>query len=462
MRTQRFILFILCLEWGGLWMHAEIPDMLVFLTDDLSLRDVSCYGSPDVRTPNMDRLAAAGMRFDLAFVASPACAPSRAALLTGLMPARNGAESNHTYPHAPYYPGFIGLFQKMGYEVVSFGKISHGRLEHKQRWNWDHLERHYDAETVRAFLESRDPAQPLLLMVGTPDPHVPWTEDISGVGEALVLPPFLVDTEETRQYRRQYYADVMKADAAFGAIYDLFLEYSGEASPVLFSSDHGAQWPGGKWTLYDEGTRVPLMIAWPGRIEPGSVSEAMVSWVDLLPTLLDLAGGELPSEIDGNSFAEVLEGERAHHRDEVFTTHTGDSNRNLSPMRAVRTERFKYIRNFYPQHLYTTHIDHLRKVNAGAYWTSWEEAAREDPAAASLVLRYYLKPAEEFYDLEKDPEELNNLAGDPRYRVHIHRMREQLGAWMVEQGDTLRVVSDFHRIEDRQSLLDELQAVAEE
>jgi N-sulfoglucosamine sulfohydrolase len=105
-----------------------------------------------LETPHFDRLAAAGMRFDRAFVASPACAPSRGALLTGLMPARNGAESNHTYPHDRFFPGFVGVFQSLGYEVASFGKIAHGGEEHKVRWGWDHLERKYDAETVREYL----------------------------------------------------------------------------------------------------------------------------------------------------------------------------------------------------------------------------------------------------------------------------------------------------------------------
>jgi N-sulfoglucosamine sulfohydrolase len=204
------------------------------------------------------------------------------------------------------------------------------------------------------------------------------------------------------------------------------------------------------------------MISWPGKIRAGSTSSAMVSWVDLMPTLVDLVGGSSQPNLDGRSFAGVLYGTRKPFRDVIFTTHTGDSQHNLYPMRAVRDARYKYIRNFFPESLYTTHIDKLRKVNAGAYWDSWEREAKTDPRVAALVLRYYLKPAEEFYDLKEDPEELNNLAGDARYVARIAGMRADLKAWMLEQGDTLRVRSNFQSMDYRKEVLDAIGPVAEE
>lgn len=414
-------------------VHAT-PNVVVFLTDDLGGRDTSAYGSQDVRTPNVERLAAMGMTFENAFVASPACAPSRAALMTGLMPARNGAEANHTYPHA----GTAYLTEslhELGYEIAGFGKVVHGEAKPEHGFDFYSRPRVGLADNVAAYLKERSSDSPLCLLVGDRRPHVPWTEDNIYEPEDASLPPYFVDTPETRMHRARYYSDITGLDSEFGRVMQLATQELGEDIIFVFTSDHGGQWPFGKWNLYDHGIRVPLIVAWKGKIRAGARTDAMVSWIDLLPTLIDLAGGEVPAGIDGRSFAAVLEGQSAEHRQAIFTTHSGDGVFNVYPIRSIRTKRYKFILNLLPDHIHTNHSDILRKERAGAYWDSWDRAAATDAEAAAIVRRYFQRPARELYDLESDPLEQTNLAERSESRSVLADLWKRLESWMDEQGD---------------------------
>lgn len=417
------------------------PHIVVFFTDDLGVLDTTIYGSKDVQTPNVERLAAAGMTFERAFVASPACAPSRAALLTGLMPVRNGAEANHTYPK----PGTRYLTENLhdlSYEIAVFGKVAHGQDKPEYGFDYYSHPRVDMAANVKEFLETRTVDGPLCLLVGDRRPHVPWTKDNIYDAETVGLPPYFIDTPETRAHRARYYSDITGLDSEFGRVVDLANEHLGDDVIFVFTSDHGGQWPFGKWNLYDSGTRVPLIVAWNGRIASGTRTGAMVSWIDLFPTLIDLAGGETPVGIDGKSFRAVLEGEASEHRSEIFTTHSGDTVFNVYPIRSIRTKRFKYILNLLPDHLHTNHSDILRKDGAGAFWDSWDREAKTDQDAAAIVQRYFERPAEELFDLEVDPLEQSNLVNAPEYRARASDLRAKLERWMDAQGDKRTVFSD--------------------
>jgi arylsulfatase A-like enzyme len=374
------------------------------------------------------------------------------------MPARNGAEANHTYPF-DNVKSLIPSLQDLGYEVAAFGKVGHGNEEKLRRYGFDHLDRSYQSKAVENWLASRNSLRPLCLFVGSRDPHVPWKKEPAMENDRVVLPPFLLDTTDTRTFRSRYYADVIQADTDFGAVYDLFLERFGSDSLVVFSSDHGGQWPFGKWHLYDEGIRVPLVVSWPGRITAGSSTDAMVSWIDLIPTLIEIAGGAAPRNLDGRSFQTVLKNPASTHRDRIFTTHTGDGTRNIYPIRSIRTRRWKYIRNLHPDWLFTTHLTDLRRPDAGAYWNSWEEQARNNPHAARLVRRFYLRPPEELYDLESDPDELDNLAHHPDFAAIRERLSVELDGWMAGQNDGGWVHEDPRWPAEQQELLQTIEQV---
>ncbi|MFO0977808.1 MAG: sulfatase-like hydrolase/transferase [Planctomycetaceae bacterium] len=426
---------------GG--VNSERPDIVVFLSDDHTCRDSSVFGS-DIATPNMERIASAGITLNNAFVASPSCAPSRAALLTGLYPARNGAEANHSRPKSELkkLPGYL---TELGYEVVAFGKVGHYRQT--AEYGFDiarHFNYHEDIAIDEAiqWLKNRKPEKPLCLFVGTNWPHVPWPAESEAVRpEGLVVPPHHVDSPGSRQWRARYIAAIQRMDTDLGKVYDAAKEVLGDDTFFLQTSDHGAQWPFGKWTLYDDGIRTPMLVSWSGRIPAGQRSNAMVSWIDILPTLIEVAGGTAPHEIDGRSFLPVLLGQKQTHRAEIFTTHSGDGNFNVFPMRSVRTENgWKYIRNLHPEFRFGSHVTKTSADNG--YWADWVDAARHDDHAQRLIRKYQSRPAEELYDITNDPWEQNNLASESAQRERIAGLRKQLDDWMADTGDTQTVFGE--------------------
>ncbi|MEM9656897.1 MAG: sulfatase [Planctomycetota bacterium] len=420
----------------------RLPDMVVYLADDLSAGDASIYGATDVTTPSIDALADDGMTFDLAFVASPACAPSRAALLTGLMPARNGAEENHTYPRE----GTLRLPQllnQLGYQTAAFGKVAHARSAKDYGFHIIKLKSNIPdvRKNVAHFLERRVDTRPLALFVGVSNPHVPWPSATTVAPDSITLPPKLLDTPRTRVQRTSYLQEVIDLDDYLGELRELTARHLSDDALFVFSSDHGAQFPFGKWTLYDEGTRVPLIVSRPGKIRAGSRTDAMVSWIDVLPTLIDVAGGEAPKSLDGRSFASVLHGNADSHRDRIFTTHSGDRKMNVYLSRSIRTDRYKLIWNPHPDFAFTTHIDLLLRPTSGDYFKEWITLAETDEHAAKIVSGYHGRPRYELYDLVEDPHERNNLAGDERFEKVQQKLDAELKAWIDLQGDELTV---FH------------------
>jgi N-sulfoglucosamine sulfohydrolase len=438
---NRLIVSLLILVLTRSLFAAEKPNLVLFIADDLGQIECSPYaaqgGPTPALTPNMQRLAAAGMTFTQAFVASPSCAPNRASLLTGMHIARHGAVNNHDKPR-PAIKKWPAYFRERGYEVAAFGKVSH--YKHTADYGFDHFgfDGFHDHRGIAAaveLLEKRDPAtaKPLCLIVGTNWPHVPWPDEVVGYEpQALRLPPTLIDTPETRSAFARYLTACSKADADLGTVYDAAEKHLGSNTLFVFTSDHGAQLPLGKWNCYDAGIRVPLIAKWAGVIKPNSRTKALVSWVDLLPTFVEAGGSAPPAsgvdteQIDGRSFLSVLDGKADAHREQVFSAHNRDQNMNVFPIRSVRTENWKYIRNLQPDARHTTHID--KQPAKHDYWPTWVEKAKTDRAAADLVNRYHTRPADELYDLAVDPFEMHNLATEPQHADRLRQMREQLDA----------------------------------
>ena len=418
---------------------ARPPNVVVFIADDLGWADCSIYGGRDVAMPALERVARAGLTFTHAFVNSPSCAPSRAALLTGLEPARNGAMANHARPRADVkrWPAY---FKELGYETVAIGKTAH--YAQVQQYGFDHVShfKYHEDDCVGAavkWLAERKSEKPLCLIVGTNWPHVPWPRETGRIDPAKVtLPANTVDTQETRQARARYLAAVGNMDRDLGLTYDAARKHLGENTVFVFTADHGSQFPFGKWNCYDAGVRAPLVVVWPGKVKAGSTSGAMVMWTDLMPTLLEASGGKAAEGLDGRSFLPVVLGKAEAHREQVFFTHSADGQMNRYPMRAMRTREWKYVRNLDPAAEHHTHID-LGKPGADGreYWDSWVIAAKADAAAAAIVRRYHTRPAEELYDLAADPDERRNLAGEAGQAVRLAEMRKLVDEWMKGQGD---------------------------
>jgi N-sulfoglucosamine sulfohydrolase len=423
------------------------PNLVIFLADDLGLVECPPYSAPagpsTAHAPTMQRLAREGLTFTHAFVASPSCAPSRASLLTGLHIARHGAVNNHDKPR-PDVKKWPAYLRDLGYEVVSFGKIAHGK--HTPLYGFDSFHQpSNDMKAVVGFLRGRTGSnlKPLCLMVGTHWPHVPWPDEPRGYDPAtLKLPPTMIDTPEARIGYARYLTAATLADADLGTVYDAVWEHLGNNTLFVFSSDHGPQLPLAKWNCYDAGIRVPMIAVWPGVTRPGARTDAMVSWLDLLPTFIEAGGGTPPpvglepGQIDGRSFLRVLRGQADSHRNLIFTAHNRDGEMNFYPIRGVRSARWSYVRNLIPNARHTTHLDKLPDRHAqGAYWPSWLTAATTDGRAAALLDRYHTRPAEELYDLEADPYEQRNLAAYAAHGRRLAQMRSAVDEWMTQMGD---------------------------
>jgi len=231
-------------------------------------------------------------------------------------------------------------------------------------------------------------------------------------------------------------AAVSRADSDLGMVREAVRKHLPADTLFVFSADQGAQWPFAKWNLYEAGLHVPLIVVWPGHVAPGRRTQAMVSWLDILPTLLEAAGADPKAaapDIDGRSFMSVLLGKSETHRDRVFGTHSGDGDINFYPSRSVRLGSWKYIRNLDSTLEFHTHID-LRPQDTN-YWPSWVEHAKTNASIAELIRQYHHRPPEELYDLSKDPDELKNLAADLNHSEDLSRLRAALDEWMKAAHD---------------------------
>lgn len=424
------------------------PHIVLFIGDDLTWHDIAPYGNTDVRTPHLDQLASESLTFRRAFSASPTCTPSRCALYTGLYPVRNGAHANHSLINDGIATLPV-LMQKLGYRVVLAGKSHIGP---RPQFPFEYLEGSNvmppgkkgvlwtDLNTARIdrLLQDHDRGKPLCLIVAAHSPHVFWPPNDGYDPQRIKLPPYLLDTPETRQALCNYYTDVTHMDRQVGEVRASLVRHNYTDNTLfLFTADQGAQFPFAKWSLYEAGIRTPLIVHWPGKTKSGTTTDAMVSLIDFLPTFLEAAGGVPPQAIDGKSFLAVLTGQADRHRDEIFAAHTGDKEMNQAPMRCIRTDRYKYIINLRPDLRYTTHISAGGENDGRSYWNSWLKLAQLDPAAARVIDRYHNKPAEELYDLSADPHELNNLAGDPAHADALKQLRQKVQQWRKEQGEDL-------------------------
>jgi N-sulfoglucosamine sulfohydrolase len=426
--------------------QAPKPNLVLFLADDHGYWDSPVYGNRVVRTPNLDKLAGDGLTFTHAFSGAAICIPSRAIISSGLCSHRNGAIANGR-PMKDGIKTLPAYLSELGYRVAHFGKSHFLPAANYTAWEAvksevigeGPLNNDLDTAAFDKWLAARESSdtRPLCLIVCSHSPHVIW-DKYSGYDPATVdLPPSFVDTPETRTARANYYTDVTKMDTQLGEVRASVEKHLGRNTLFLYTSDNGAQWPFGKWTLYDGGIRLPMIAVWPGVGPRGKRTEAMISFTDILPSFIELAGGKPPTTIDGKSFAAVLKGKSNKHRSEVFASHTADNNgqMNCYPMRAVRTARYKYIRNLYPELSYQTHIDRALGRDGRDAWDSWVRKAQGDPAAAAVVRRYHQRPAEELYDLVQDPHETRNIAADPIHAKALVELRGKVDAWMKGMDD---------------------------
>lgn len=415
----------------------ERPNILWIITDDHSQEDVGCYGHKLVHTPNMDRLAQEGTKFINAFSAAPTCAPTRSGLITGMYPIRIGAHNQRN--NQAVLPDGVRLLphylKDAGYFCVNanWNLTRPGKSDYQFRW----VQREtYEKATDWA---KRGAGQPFFAQVQISEPHRVFSgkSDRPIDPQQIELPPQYPDDPVIRADFAGYLNDIQIADDKVGQILDkLDREGDGKNTIVFFFGDQGRPFPRGKQFLYDEGLRIPLIIRWPEHIPAGEVSDRLVSMLDFAPTCLELAGADVPPHMDGVVFL----GDHAVERDLVFASRDRVDDA-VDRIRCLRTKRFKYIRNFFPDRPYDMNESYMVMVHSTLH------ALRKGHAEGTLTQEQALwmapnRPVEELYDLEIDPNEFHNLAGAPEHRKELESFRKQLNIWIDETNDRGRQAED--------------------
>ena len=426
---------------------SALPNIVLMHSHDLG-RYLGCYGY-DVETPNVDAIAEHGVKFDEHYVTAPQCSPSRGSLMTGnhphvngLMGLAHGAWELHldqtTLPEylsrAGYDTHLFGLQhvthepERLGYDVIH----SKGVLSSDVSPAIHEVDRARDVASVfERFVRERETADPFFASLGFFELHRMEGEDgLFGFEDDRydaddpddVEPlPFLPDREGIREDLAAMRGMVYAVDEAVGTIADaLEAAEINEETLLLFTTEHGLAFPRAKGCCYDSGIGGALLLQYPDRIEGGRTCDELVSNVDILPTLLEYAGQVAPNDVAGRSFRPLLEGEPYRPRERIFAEMTWHDMYN--PVRAIRTDRYKYVRNFW----------HLPKV----YLTKdiyRSEAGREVREELGVPTRAY----EELYDLEEDPHERSNLVDDPDYEPVRRRLQDELFGWMSTTDDPL-------------------------
>ena len=420
--------------------QAAKPNILWLSCEDISAH-IGCYGDPHATTPNIDRLASEGGRYDNAFVAAGVCAPCRSTIITGMYQTTIGTHHMRCNAKLPAtIKPFPVYLREAGYYCSNNSKKDYQFREPKETW---------DESGGRAHWRNRkDKGQPFFAVFNFTECHESGiasdskyekvTEGIAKHDPATLttFPPYYPDTPAARADWGRYYDVVTAMDRRVGkALAELEEDGLADNTIVIYWSDHGVGLPRAKRWLYDSGMKVPMVVRIPEKLRvgkqgaPGTASDELVSLMDLGPTTLNLAGVEVPQHVQGRAF---LGGNLSAPRTYVYGARDRMDER-YDIIRAVRDKRFKYIRNYEP---FKTYYQYMNTPEKGRMMKEIRrvQAERKLPPPAALFLRP-TKPIEELYDLEKDPHEINNIADLPLYRPILERMRKAHLNWVTETRD---------------------------
>jgi len=459
-------------------------NIVLFVSDDHG-KTAGCYGDPVIQTPHMDQLAAEGTLFTHAFATSASCTASRSVILTGLQNHRTGLFGHMHFPaHFTAYENLKSLpvlLQEGGYRTATGGKY---HVAPKEVFDFEKFittddlpdpenSRHIDlernavmlAEACRNFINEED-ERPFFLYVCTSDPHrhgasfdkpnrfgnkeggYKEVNPIKYAPEDVTVPAFLPDTKACREELAEYYQSISRMDQGIGRLVDILKEAGAyENTLFIYMSDHGMAFPGAKTTTYDPGLNSPLIVRSPDVQQRGLVTDAMVSWTDITPTILDFAGVEIPlpypvekgnerpdaqvEVLDGRSFLPVLEQEHPQGYDEVYASHTFHEIQMYYPMRVVRDREYKLIWNIAWQLPYPFASDLW-----GSYtWQTQYKQGMDAPFGQNTVGSYIQRDEFELFDIKNDPNETKNLAGKAEHAATLKTYQAKLKAFQERSND---------------------------
>ncbi|MDQ8054011.1 MAG: sulfatase [Pedobacter sp.] len=458
-----FIIAVAALAISAFKRPGQRPNILLIVSEDHGPH-LSCYGDTVVQTPNLDQIAKNGIQFNNAYVTESVCSPSRSSILTGLYPHQSGHLGLTT--HGFHFVGKIRtLYQtlkKGGYRTGMIGKL---HVEPDSIFpidyhpitspNYEKLGLIRYAEYAEKFMN--DGEEPFFLMVNYPDTHWPFQDQVEGRPRKVLKPadvtsfPYLqFDNQLIREYSTALYNCLLRLDECVGELMEK-LTKTGKANNtlVIYLSDHGDEMGRGKFDSYEIGTKIPLLASWPGHIKKNIQSDALVSTVDLLPTILSAA--HLPIEdqrVTGKSLLPLFENPALKFRKYLFTEKNCDQIGMYYPRRTIRDERYKLIYSLLDRKNPVAQ-SYMANVNRGAA-VAGSPTINEAENASPLVRNIYalwLQPKKvQLYDLKNDPWEYHDLSTDAKYDQVKKNLLAELNRWQVQTDDPLRFPEKLNRL----------------
>ncbi len=431
---MRFFLSLFAISIASFVSAADRPNIVWIVTEDIS-PNLGCYGDPDAITPNLDKFASEGARFERFFTHAPVCAPTRSGLITGMYPTTMGSHHMRSKLVTPP-PLFTDELKKAGYTVFWPGKTDFNFDAPKgfadtRNWvnNPDLLPKDkpffaYINYTITH--ESQVRANPQQYKKNTARLKPEQFRDPAKVK----LPPYYPDHPDVRRNVATYHDNITAMDYLVGDVLKVLEDRKlVDNTLVVFFGDHGWGMSRGKRWCYDSGLRAPLLVRWPGKITPGSVREDPVAFLDLAPTMISIAGAEVPERMQGQVF---LGEKKTPDRKFVYSARDR-MDEAYDRIRTVRSMQYRYIRNFHPELPYAQYINYMDEMPTMKIWRKLAFEGKLNPVQMAFFAR--TKPKEEFYDLKADPHETKNLIDDPKYAGMISEHREALEKWMKETKD---------------------------
>lgn len=430
------------------------PNVILFIGDDISWDDFGCYGNTAARTPNIDRLAKNGLRFTEAYLTASSCSPSRSSIITGRYPHNNGKAAELHQPIAWNLPWFPALLRDAGYYTALVGKHHMTSApapsgEPNQPTSFDLV----DPSRVQGnngghanwvkTVQNRPKEKPFFFWFAAYDAHrgweveSEWDEEKYGPKhrpEDIIVPPFLSDDPETRRDLVSYYNEVTRYDYYIGQVTNA-LDEQGELDNtlILVMADNGRPFPRAKTRLHDSGMKTALVAHWPNGIKNrGASCNSLVSAIDLAPTILKLAGVDVPDTMQGVDVLPLFDDSTATVRKVAFSEHNWHDYE--AHGRSLRMDGYLYIRNFRPHQMWQGPADSVRSP-AHTQLKALRDAKKLTAAQADVFLNP--RPADELYDVSDDPNQLKNLASDPEHAEIKQRLEKAMERWMDETGDSV-------------------------
>ena len=420
-------------------LSQERPNIVLFIADDVSWNDLGCYGNDVVKTPNIDRMAKEGLTFTNAFLTASSSSPSRCSIISGRYPHSNGAAELHTPLPENEIP-FPLLLKQNNYYTCQAGKWHFGPSVHRA------FDLHTDVKGSNdgnggennwvRFIRDRPKDKPFFCWFAAHDAHREWGADTFRITHdpmKVKIPPYFADTPETRQDIVSYYNEIARFDFYIGKVREE-LDRQGvlENTLIIVMADNGRPFPRNKTRVYDSGMKTPFIVFWPDGIrKQGGITSSLISAIDIAPSVLELAGIKTSERYQGKSFIPILRNPKTEIRKTVFSEHNWHDYE--AHERMVRTKDFLYVLNSRPNLTNCGPAD-SKQSPTQASLNKLRDQGKLTPAQADIFVAP--RPAEELYDVLKDPEQLLNLASLPEYQGNLLELRSMLKQWQSDTGDT--------------------------